>query len=263
MNSTTLGLFDSGVGGLTVLNVLQKKFNHWDYIYLGDTARLPYGTKSSNTVKKYAEQIIQFLLKQKVTAVVSACHSASSAILEHNLKAAVPLWNVISPACESAVGVSQTGRIGVLATQATVNGNIYPTYMKKLNPKVEVFQMPAPLLVPLVESGWIEDPITNLIVMRYCEILKQQNIDTLIMACTHYPVLRKAIQRAFGSQVQLIDPAESLALQLEKEGYIKNSEPSQNKFYFTDASENFLINAKQILNLSSYPQIEHVDLVNH
>lgn len=261
MTINSFGLFDSGVGGLTVLNVLRRTLPPVDFIYLGDTARLPYGTKSSLTVKKYVEQIINFLLKKNVSAIVSACHSASSAILQHQITASVPIYNVISPACKTALSVSKNKKIGVLATQATVSSGIYPQFIKGQDSSTEVFQMAAPLLVPLVEAGWIEDPITNLIVMRYCGELKAQGVDTLIMACTHYPVLRKTIQRCLGNDISLIDPAESLSMELSKINIKNNKTQTEIKFYFTESSQNILTNTKNILDLDHEPQVEHVDLL--
>ncbi len=211
----SIGVFDSGVGGLTVLKELAIHFPSENFIYLGDTARLPYGTKSPETIRQYSEQILEFLIGQKVDALVIACNTASSQVREKEWKG-TPVFNVIEPGAELAVAKSETKRIGVLGTRALVASQAYPKEIQRLLPQAEVFQQSCPLFVPLAEEGWVEDPITNLIAYRYLHPLLESQIDTVIMGCTHYPLLKTAIQRACGAQVQLVDSGQALALQLEK-----------------------------------------------
>ncbi len=213
-----IGVFDSGVGGLTVLKVLANHLPDEHFLYLGDSARLPYGTKSPQTIRKYSEQALGFLADMGVKALVIACNSASSQFRESHFRD-IPVENVIDPGAVTALRATQ-GRIGILGTRATVTSKVYESALLELaqskNRKVEVFAAAAPLFVPLAEEGWIDDPITNLIVFRYLQPLIQQNIDTLILGCTHYPILRASIQRAVGNSVSLIDSGEALAENLRK-----------------------------------------------
>lgn len=210
-----IGVFDSGVGGLTVLKELAAHFPKEEFLYLGDTARLPYGTKSPETIRQYSEQILNFLVERKVDALIIACNTASSQVAEKAWKS-LPVFNVIEPGAELAVTSSASRRIGVLGTRALVASGAYTRAMQKISSEVQVFSQSCPLFVPLAEEGWVDDPITNLIAYRYVNPLLQSEIDTLILGCTHYPLLKTAIQRACGNQVQLIDSGKALALQLEK-----------------------------------------------
>lgn len=207
---SAIGVFDSGVGGLTLLRVLRERWPNENYVYLADTARLPYGTKSIATIAEYTAQNISYLQQFDLKAVVVACNSASTALLEHDIPAKIPVFNVIGPGARRAVEVSRGKTIGVLGTRATVLGGAYVRAIQALAPDAEVHQQPCPLFVPLVEEGWIEDPITNLIVYRYVDGLRASRCDTLILGCTHYPVLRAAVQRAAGPDVELVDSGPGL-----------------------------------------------------
>lgn len=209
-----IGLFDSGIGGLTVLKSLIEILPNEDYIYLGDTARLPYGTKSQETIKRYTEQNIHFLEAKGVDLVVSACHSASSSILKYKIRSQKPLYNVIEPACADALQQTSTKKIGLLATAATVRAG---QYNELITTPYKLFAEPAPLLVPLVENNWLEDIITDLTLERYCAPLKVAEVDTVILGCTHYPLLQKAIGKCFGSRINMIDPGKSLAQKISLE----------------------------------------------
>ena len=175
-----IGVFDSGVGGLTVLKGLAEHFPHHDFLYLADTARLPYGTKSSSTISSYLKKNIQFLKSHKVDLIVVACNSASTVLLNSDEDFGVPVFNVIEPGSQSALNHSKNKKIGVLGTRTTVQSRAYIRTLKKLDPEVEVHQMPAPLLVPLVEEGWIDDPLTSMVVYRYTKPLLDLGVDTLI-----------------------------------------------------------------------------------
>ncbi len=211
----TIGVFDSGVGGLTVLKELAHHFPKENFIYLGDTARLPYGTKSPDTIRSYSEQILNFLLEQKVDALVIACNTASSQVPEKEWKG-LPVFNVIEPGAALAAQNSLNKNIGVLGTRATVTSDAYRKEILKTSPEARVVSQACPLFVPLAEEGWLEDPITNLIAFRYVQPLLAHEIDTLILGCTHYPLLKSAIQKAVGSQILLVDSGKALALKLEE-----------------------------------------------
>lgn len=210
-----IALFDSGLGGLTVLKSLALELPHENFIYIGDTARLPYGNKSPQTIRRYSEEILSYFKRHYAPkAVVIACNSASSHWPE-------PLWqglhvfNVIDPGAEAALAATQNGRIGVLGTRATIESGVYrDRILQRANARgrsIEYFGQACPLLVPLAEEGWIDDPITNLVTHRYVQPLVQQNIDTLVLGCTHYPILINAIRRTTGLNIHLVEAGHTLA----------------------------------------------------
>lgn len=250
-----IGLFDSGIGGLTVLKSLLEILPHEDYVYLGDTARLPYGTKSQETIKRYTEQNIRFLESKGVDLVISACHSASSSILKYQMTSTLPLYNVIEPACQEAQRLSQTKKIGLLATATTVRGG---QYHKLIHPPYSLIAEPAPLLVPLVENNWINDDITNRIVERYVEPLKTAHVDAVILGCTHYPLLAGTLKNALGSSCALVDPGACLAATIAKTITPKTS-GGQVDIYLTDHSLFFTELAENILERKNL-RIQQVDL---
>lgn len=211
-----IGVFDSGIGGLTVLKELCHRFPQENFTYLGDTARLPYGSKSPETIRRYSEQNIQFLQKQNVKALVIACNSASTQVSENDM-AGIPIYNVITPGAETALKMSSSGRIGVLGTRATVDSEAYTKKIHELDAKAQVFSQACPLFVPLAEEGWDQDPITNLIVFRYLQSVLQNQVDVLILGCTHYPLLKNSIARVTGSAVELVDSGEAIAAWLAQD----------------------------------------------
>lgn len=263
-----IGVFDSGVGGLTVLKELALHFPQENFIYLGDTARLPYGSKSANTIYNYSKQNIQFLIKRNVKAVVIACNSASSHFKEKELNG-IPIYNVIEPGSVEALKQSQNKKIGVLGTKATVLSQSYVNAIHALDATVEVFQQACPLFVPLAEEGWIDDPITNFITYRYIQPLVQQQVDTLVLGCTHYPILRNSIQKAAGSAIQLVDSGvaicEILKQELEQKKWIANTiSPAERyiELLTTDRSDHFLKLAQDILAPITVQYFDTVDLIN-
>jgi len=247
-----IGLFDSGVGGLTVLKELKKHIPKAQYSYLGDTARLPYGNKAPETLKKYTAENIHFLETLGVDCVVIACHSASSVSLNINqTHRGTPVYNVIAPSCLQTLHSSQNKKIGVIATKATTKSQVYTSFINSLDPKAQVFSQACPLLVPLVEEGLIDDEITLLALNRYLKPLIDQGIDSLILACTHYPILLKPIQQICGHQIQLINPATSVAQNIIlSDDYDQNLEKIQ--IYLTDHAPHFIDHAKSLLG----PQID-------
>lgn len=211
-----IGVFDSGIGGLTVLKELAYQFPHENFIYLGDTARLPYGSKSPQTIRKYTEQNIDFLIRQNVKAVIIACNSASTQMREAEYHG-VRIYNVIDPGAKAAIEKSQSLRIGVLGTRATVSSESYKNTIQSLNDQAIVHSIACPLFVPLAEENWDNDPITNLIAFRYLQPLLSENIDVLILGCTHYPLLKTSISKVTGSAIDLIDSGMAVCSVLKKD----------------------------------------------
>ena len=207
-----IGIFDSGVGGLTVAKAIMEKIPGYDIIYFGDTAHTPYGTKSPETVMGYTVNNIEFLLSQGASVIVIACNTASSVATAGVLERFdVPIFEVITPAVKLAVSASKKFRFGVIGTRATITSGIYEKKILEMRPAAKIYSVACPLLVPLVEEGWLNKPEAAMIVKKYLHPLKTRRIDTLILGCTHYPLLKKVIQRKAGKQVHLIDSSISVA----------------------------------------------------
>ena len=216
-----IGIFDSGVGGLTVAKAIMEKIPGYDIVYFGDTAHSPYGTKSPATVMAYTAKNIEFLLSRGAGVIVIACNTASSVAGKQVLERfSVPIFEVITPAVELAVNASKNFRFGVIGTRATIASGIYEKKIVKQLPAARVYSVACPLLVPLVEEGWFRKPETAMIVKKYLQPLKVRRIDTLILGCTHYPLLKTLIQRKIGRRVHLIDSAVSVAADLKR--YLDN-----------------------------------------
>ncbi len=247
-----IGVFDSGIGGITVLRELAKTFPAESFIYLGDTARLPYGSKSAETVRKYLLQNMQFLISRNVKALVIACNTASTQVYENTFEGR-PIYNVIDPGAALACAATQNKIIAVLATRATISSGVYTQKIKKILPDAEVLPQACPLFVPLAEEGWYEDPVTNLIAYRYLNHLKNRGVDTVVLGCTHYPLLKNAIRKIFGNHVQLIDSGEAVARLLSedfKKALLKKTEPgfsSSLTIALTDASYQFETLSNELL----------------
>jgi glutamate racemase len=212
VNSHPIGVFDSGIGGLTVARALLEAMPAESLLYLGDTARLPYGTKSPDTVARYTRRNLDFLLAQGVKAVVIACNTASATGLD-GLRPPVPTWGVIEPGARAAVAASR-GRVGVIATDATIRSGVYPRALSRLRADLEIFTRACPLFVPLVEEGWEDDPIAVAVAERYLEPLLAERIDTLVLGCTHYPLLGGVLRSVVGDDVTLVDSAASIAAEV-------------------------------------------------
>jgi glutamate racemase len=212
----SIGIFDSGLGGLTVLKVLAQKFPQESFCYLGDIARLPYGNKSPETIRKYGLQILRFLKSQNVKALVIACNSASTVFLGEEQFEGIPLLNVIGPGSAAALRVTAEKRIAVLGTSATIRSGAYRTTLNNLDPSAQVIEQACPLFVPLVEEGLVDDPITKLIAERYLKTIIEEKFQTVILGCTHYPVLASDLKKVLGPQVKLIESGDVLAEQLDQ-----------------------------------------------
>jgi len=257
-----VAVFDSGVGGLTVLRAIRARFPQQDFIYLGDTARLPYGSKNSKTIRLYLEQCLNFLAQYSPAAFVVACNSASTQTQE-NSWLGIPVVNVIDPVVFEAVRISSTGAIGVLGTRATVQSHIFKTKIQTQNECFQVTEQECPLFVPLAEEGWVDDPITNLIAFRYLENIRKANVDTLVLGCTHYPILASSIQKAVGNHVKLLEAGPVVATALEAHLPLI-TEPEQKpgliKLLVTDSSTHLNLWARNLLELPNDFEIEWVHL---
>lgn len=211
-----IGVFDSGLGGLTVVRQLRRVLPSEEILYLGDLAHLPYGTKSTKEIQRRSEECAKFLLKQGIKALVIACNSASSVaykILTEKLS--IPVLNVITPAVEEALSSTRNFRIGVIATYATIESGSYAKVLETRCSVAEYFLKPCPLFVPLAEEGWLDGTIAFEAARKYLEPIKKKNVDTLILGCTHYPLLEKVIVKVMGKKVRLIDSAIPTALRLK------------------------------------------------
>jgi len=207
-----IGVFDSGVGGLTVVRELIKELPHEDIIYFGDTARVPYGAKSKATILKFSIENVLYLLRFKVKLAIIACNTSSAVALEQ-LRAnfRVPILGVIAPGARAAVSLAKNSRIGVIGTSATIASGAYERAIKENAPSAKVFSQSCPLFVPLVEEGWVKNDIAFEIARRYLSPLKKKRVDALILGCTHYPLLKGAIKNVMGSGITLVDSAQELA----------------------------------------------------
>ncbi|CAN2039673.1 Glutamate racemase [Candidatus Magnetomoraceae bacterium gMMP-15] len=247
-----IGIFDSGLGGLTVARAIVDRLPDQDIIYFGDTARTPYESKSPDTVIRYAIQNTEFLLKQGANFIVMACNSASSVatnILREKFD--IPIFEVISPAVESAMRLAYISSIGIIGTRATINSGIYVDKIKAINPKISVYSSPCPLLVPLVEEGWLNRPETRMIVKKYLHPLKVRQIDTLILGCTHYPLLKHIIEKKIGKKIRVIDSAQAVAAQIKNFLDKENISPEPDKkgncrFFVSNITPHFKKVAKSI-----------------
>jgi glutamate racemase len=243
-----IGVFDSGMGGLTVMRALMARLPRESFVYLGDTARLPYGTKSGDTVTRYAVQCAHALSKYDVKLLVVACNTASAVALPALSKALapVPVLGVVEPGAEAAVAAAPSGRIAVIATEGTVKGGAYERAIHARNPKAQVTQLACPLFVPLAEEGLTEGPIVELVARRYLEPMfaGKDRPECLVLGCTHFPVLAQTIARVVGNDVTLVDSAETTALTAErllKERNLAREDGASSRpvFLATDAPERF------------------------
>lgn len=216
-NKGPIGVFDSGIGGLTVLKEIITTLPYEDTLYLGDTARLPYGTKSEETVVKYSIENTRFLLKYNIKLLVVACNTASAVSLSELRKQfSIPIIGVIEAGARAAYRATKSGKVGIIGTETTVSSSAYTKAIREINADIETFGQSCPLFVPLVEEGWIDDAITLSVTERYLGVLKGKGIDTLVLGCTHYPLLKGIIQKVMGDSVRLIDSAEETANEVKE-----------------------------------------------
>lgn len=238
-----IGIFDSGIGGLTVARAIENLIPGVSLLYFGDTAKTPYGTKSASVITEYSLRNCEFLLSRGAKIIVVGCNSASSVAAEKMRREfKVPVLEVIEPAATRAVTLSKSGRIGIIGTRATVGSGVYEQQIGRMNPSSKVFSIPCPLLVPLVEEGWTAKRETKMILRRYLFPLRQQQIDTLILGCTHYPLLKELIQARMGRKVTLVDSSVEVALALRRllsrpQTQVHCRQPANHAFYLSDITE--------------------------
>ena len=258
-----VGVFDSGIGGLTVAREIMRNLPSEKIVYFGDTARVPYGSKSRETVIRYSRQIIHFLQEQKVKAIVVACNTASAFALDAvKDELDIPILGVIEAGAKVAAEETRNKRVGIIGTVGTVDSGIHASYLRELDPEITVIGKACPLFVPLVEEGWRKDPVTEIVARRYLKEMQDEKVDTLILGCTHYPLLIPAIRSVLGGvigsimgdQVQLVNPAYETSLALKQllieqdllnQGSVEEEFPY--RFYVSDAAEKFKSFANSIL----------------
>lgn len=251
-----IGVFDSGMGGLTVAREIMRQIPNEKIIYFGDTARLPYGSKSQETVTRFSRQIVRFLRTFQVKTIVVACNTASAyALDELEQESDIPIIGVVKPGAKTAAEVTRNGRVGVIATEATIGSQIYTNYIQELNKDVTIYGKACPLFVPLVEEGLWEDPVTDEIAKRYLTELIDIDIDALILGCTHYPLIRSTLGRIMGEKVALVNPAYETARELremlQEKGLLNDVPPklgeNQYQFYVSDGADKFKHFANSII----------------
>lgn len=265
-----IGVFDSGVGGLTVAREITRQLPDENIVYFGDTARVPYGSKSKTNIIRFAEQIIRFLQTKEVKAIVIACNTASALALEAvRDEFDVPIMGVVIPGARAAVEATARNKIGVVATDATVHSRMYTKVIGKMDPEVSVIEKACPLFVPLVEEGFKEHHVTREIIDYYLASMKESDIDTMILGCTHYPLLRSKIREYMGEQIQIVNPAYETAMdlkQLLEENDMVNDGTTEAhgicEFFVSDAADKFKhfantvmpydISTTNIINIEEY-----------
>jgi glutamate racemase len=243
-NNKPIGIFDSGFGGLTVMSAINKILPYENLIYFGDTAHVPYGTKSQNAIIKFSKKITSFLIKSNVKLIVVACNTVSALALPVlDRIAKIPVIGVISPGAIAAVGASKNLKIGIIGTEGTIGSKSYPKAISKLA-KAKIYQQACPLFVPLVEEGLTDGEITDIIIKKYIKPLLSKRIDTLVLGCTHYPLLRKALEKNLDKNIVLVDSAKSTAMEVkrileQKSLLASKSNKKYLKFYVSDNPEKF------------------------
>jgi glutamate racemase len=251
-----IGVFDSGIGGLTVVRALCDRLPNETIVYLGDTARVPYGSKSPETVQRYALELAQMLMQKNAKALVVACNTVSSVALPLlTRKFSVPIIGVIEPGARAALQATRNRHVGVIGTRATIGSGAYEKVLRATDANVRVSSRACPLLVPLIEEGLLDDEVTDRVILRYLQPLIGDGIDTLVLGCTHYPLLSVAIARALGREITLVDSAQNCATAVQEtlEGQSLHSPATQDgqlHVTLTDAADNFLDVARNALQLS-------------
>ncbi len=250
-----IAVFDSGIGGLTVFKALSRRMPRESLIYFGDTAHVPYGSKSREAVTRYSLEVARFLDSKEIKAMVVACNTSSALALSRVQKALrVPVLGVIRPGAKAAADATRTGRVGIIGTEATIASGAYTQALRENFPGVRIAAAACPLFVPLVEEGWWAHPVTREVARHYLKPLSRFRIDTLILGCTHYPLLKKPLREVLGPSVKLIDSAEQTAIETEellsRLKLLNRGGPGSWEFFVSDAPKRFLRLAKRLLGLS-------------
>ncbi len=245
MDNRPIGVFDSGIGGLTVLKEITEQLPGEDIVYFGDTARIPYGTRSKETVIKYVLQSFKFLLTQDIKAIVVACNTASALAMEEAQKEYdLPIIGVVEPGAKAAASATKNSKIGVIGTEGTINSQAYQKTIRKILPSAEIIGVACPLFVPIVEEGWENSDVAYMTAKKYLLELKEHEIDTLVLGCTHYPVLRYTIDKVMEGKVTLVNPAYETAKAVkgilkEKNLFSSKLDGGEQRFYVSDDPEKF------------------------
>lgn len=263
MDNRAIGVFDSGVGGLTVVSEIQKVLPNESVVYLGDTARVPYGTRSKETIKKFSLECAKFLEKKDIKVLIIACNTVSAVAMDYlkeNLN--IPIFGVVLAGSKMAAEISENNKVGVIGTEATVKSGAYEREILKNDDKKEVFSKSCPLFVPIVEEGLQDTDIAISTIKHYITELTEKNVDTIVMGCTHYPILEDSIRKVVGKEIKLVNPAKETVKivkeYLEKEG-IENKENSEYKFFVTDDAVKFKTTLDSVTEKSEY-ELNEIDL---
>ncbi len=267
MNNQAIGVFDSGLGGLTAVREMLEILPNENIVYFGDTGRVPYGSKSNETISKYAVQDARFLKKQGVKMIVAACGTVSSVAPDLTEELGLPYTGVVYPTCFTAVRTTKNGRIGVIGTAATIASHSYKNRIRQKHPEFTVIEQACPLYVPLVENGMTDpnDEIVRLVVRRYMQIMKENDVDTIILGCTHYPLLTEAIRREMGDGVTLIDSGKETALYtkkiLEENGLLRTgTQPPEARFFVSDTPSDFEKYAGIFLQRNIHDRVQQIHI---
>ena len=267
MKEKAIGVFDSGLGGLTAVREILEIMPHEDIVYFGDTRRVPYGSKSRDAINRYARQDARFLKKMGVKMIVAACGTVSSVAPDLSEELGLPYTGVVNPTCFSAINATRNGRIGVIGTAATIASHSYKKRITEKRPEFEVFEEHCQLFVSFVENGLVDpdDELVQLMVRRYMAPLKENDIDTLILGCTHFPLLADAIQREMGDSVTLIDSGKETAIYtkkiLEEQGLLRDTaERGKAQYYVSDTPADFEKFAGLFLKNKPHDNIEHINI---
>ena len=265
MDNRPIGVFDSGLGGLTVVKELKKIMPNESIVYFGDTGRVPYGSKSEETIIKYAKEDEAFLIKNDVKLIIAACGTVSSVAAKTADDLPVPFFDVVNPAAENAVKVTKSGKIGIIGTSATIKSEAHKRKILSLMPSAEIFSKACPLFVPLVEEGFIEsdNKITRLTAENYLKDIKAAGVDTLILGCTHYPALYNIIKDIMGDEVTLINMGVPVAAKVKESLLATNSFSSgeaYDKYFVSDRVDSFSKTAKSLLGYDIEDLVEKVDI---
>lgn len=252
-NRDSIAVFDSGLGGLTVLKELNKNLPFEKFIYFGDTARVPYGNKSSTTIIKYALNIVDFLLKQKIKLIIIGCNTVSAVALKQITdKTNIPIIDVIKPCVNKAIKTTKNNQIGIIGTKTTIESKTYQNQILNINKNTTIYSQACPLFVPIIEEGMFEEELTKITIKKYLKKIKTTTFDTLILGCTHYPLIKKEIRKYIGKKINIIDSSITTA-EYTKKYLIKNKLATYKKhtykniYYISDTQSNFDKNAKIFL----------------
>ena len=245
MDNRPIGIFDSGVGGLTVAKEIIKALPNENIVYFGDTARVPYGDKSKDVVTKYSKQIVRFLLTKDVKAIIVACNTATSnSLTELQESFDIPIIGVVEPGVKSVISTTKNKKVGIIGTEATMRSGMYSRLIHEADSSIEVFSKPCPLFVPLAEEGWYDNEVARITAGIYLNELICCGIDTLLLGCTHYPLLKKCIGETIGETIKIVDPAKNTAeitrqILAEKDMLNDGTDKPTNVFYVSDINEKF------------------------